>query len=68
MPTVPKAKPFDDFVSQSLKDFKQHLQAERMTANTITERMKGATEFARFLGRSTTPLWRDFEENRLGGG
>jgi hypothetical protein len=49
MPTVPKAKPFDDFVSQSLKDFKQHLQAERMTANTITERMKGATEFARFL-------------------
>ncbi len=40
---------FRDFVSQSLKDFEEHLKNQKLADSTILERMKGAREFARFL-------------------
>jgi hypothetical protein len=40
---------FRNFISAALKDFKKHLQVQKMKDSTITERMKGATEFAKFL-------------------
>ncbi|MSQ77903.1 MAG: hypothetical protein EXR97_05580 [Nitrospiraceae bacterium] len=40
---------FEEFISQTLRKFEQHLRNEQMTQNTITQRMRGATEFARFL-------------------
>lgn len=40
---------FRDFISQALKDFETHLKQQKMTDNTITDRMKGAREFARFV-------------------
>jgi len=41
---------FRDFISQTLVDFESYLRHQlKMSGNTITERMKGAREFARFL-------------------
>ena len=40
---------FEEFISHALRKFEQHLRDEHMTQNTITQRMRGATEFARFL-------------------
>jgi hypothetical protein len=40
---------FEEFISHALRKFEQHLRDERMTQNTIAQRMRGATEFARFL-------------------
>ena len=40
---------FEEFISQALRKFEQHLNNEHMTPNTIVQRMRGATEFARFL-------------------
>ena len=40
---------FRDFISNCLRGFEEHLLGLGMSDNTITERMKGAREFARFL-------------------
>ena len=45
----PPLPPFEQFIKHSLKDFEVHLGMEGMTEKTITERMKGAREFALFL-------------------
>ena len=47
---LPFQKPlFEEFISQALKKFEQHLREERMKEGTITQRMRGAREFGRFL-------------------
>lgn len=38
-----------DFISRQLDEFEVHLETIGMAKNTITERMKGAREFSRFL-------------------
>lgn len=43
------AKPFETFISQALVDFESYLKKVGMTPGTITERMKGAREFGRWL-------------------
>ncbi|MBM4121541.1 MAG: hypothetical protein FJ249_02980 [Nitrospira sp.] len=40
---------FEEFISQTLRKFEQHLRNEKMTEGTIRQRMRGATEFARFI-------------------
>ncbi len=40
---------FKDFMSPALKDFEKHLKQQRMTANTVDSRMRGAREFARHV-------------------
>jgi len=40
---------FEEFISQTLRKFEQHLRNEKMTEGTIGQRMRGATEFARFI-------------------
>jgi hypothetical protein len=40
---------FEEFISQTLKKFEQHLRNEKMTEGTIRQRMRRATEYARFL-------------------
>ncbi|TAJ22793.1 MAG: hypothetical protein EPO64_12790 [Nitrospirae bacterium] len=40
---------FEEFISQTLRKFEQHLRNEKMTEGTIRQRMRGAREFARFL-------------------
>lgn len=41
--------PFRIFVSKSLKDFQNHLKSLGMKEDTIKQRMRGATEFAKYL-------------------
>ena len=41
--------PFERFVQDTLQSFEDHLRSEGMTTNTITDRMKGAREFARYI-------------------
>ena len=40
---------FEEFISQALGKFEQHLRKEKMKEGSIQQRMRGATEFARFL-------------------
>jgi hypothetical protein len=41
--------PFEQFIEENLGKFEDHFKSEGMTANTRTDRMKGAREFAVFL-------------------
>ena len=41
--------PFEKFISDSLADFEVHLRGIGMEDSTIGQRMRGATEFAKFL-------------------
>ncbi len=41
--------PFQKFVSNSLKDFENHLRSLEMKEGTVDQRMRGAREFAKFL-------------------
>ncbi|MEE8126527.1 MAG: hypothetical protein V3T42_11980 [Nitrospirales bacterium] len=38
-----------DLINRNLDEFKIHLETMGMAETTITERMKGAREFAKFL-------------------
>jgi len=40
---------FEEFISQALGQFEQHLRKEKMKEGSIQQRMRGATEFARYL-------------------
>lgn len=40
---------FREFISNCLNGFEAHLRVLGMSESTITERMKGAREFARFI-------------------
>ena len=41
--------PFHKFISKSLVEFKKHLEKNNMKEGSIEQRMRGATEFAKFL-------------------
>ena len=41
--------PFRQFIHNSLDDFQKHLKQIGMEDSTIGQRMRGATEFARYL-------------------
>lgn len=41
--------PFRQFIGNSLEDFRKHLNQIGMKDSTIDQRMRGATEFARYL-------------------
>lgn len=59
--------PFERFIQDALKDFEKHLQSEGMTANTITDRMKGRVSLPATSSADHTAKTKSRKERSRGG-